>query len=195
MKIYGLTGGIASGKSEASQKFAQLGVPILDADKIAHEVIEPGGIAADAVIEAFGEGILTCGRIDREKLGDIVFADRQALQRLNGLVHPAVGREMALRSAKLAEEGHSAALFDAALLAEDGKLRDGFAGLVLVLCDRETRMRRLTQNRGMSEEEAARRIDAQTPPEKKIPLATLVIDNNGEISDLHRQIETIREEL
>ena len=195
MKIYGLTGGIASGKSEASRKFAELGIPVLDADKIAHEVIEPGGIAAGAVVEAFGEGILTCGRIDREKLGGIVFADREALQRLNGLVHPAVGSEMNLRSAKLAEEGHSVALFDAALLAEDGKLRDGFAGLILVLCERDERMRRLVEFREMTETEAARRIDAQTPPEEKIPLAKWLIDNNGDIGDLHAQVEAIAKEL
>ena len=79
---------------------------------------------------------------------------------------------MSLRSAKLAEEGYSAALFDAALLAEDGKLRDGFAGLILVLCERDERMRRLVEYRGMTEAEAARRIDAQTPPEQKVPWRT-----------------------
>lgn len=195
MNIYGLTGGIAAGKSEASRRFVELGVPVVDADTIAHAVIEPGGIAEQPVLDAFGGGILTCGKIDREKLGAIIFDDPEARKRLNSLVHPAVGREFAARTAAYAQEGRKAVIYDAALLAEDGKLREGFAGLMLVICDRSERLRRLVELRGMSEDEANKRIDAQTPPEKKIPLARWVIDNSGLLEDLHRQVDAIVKEL
>ncbi len=195
MKVYGLTGGIASGKSEVSRHFTDLGVPVIDADEIAHSVIEPGGAAEQGVLAAFGRGILTCDRIDREKLGAIVFDDREARHRLNGLVHPAVGREFLARTEAYGQDGHEAVVYDAALLAEDGTLRDGFAGLMVVICGRTERLRRLVELRGMNEEDAAKRIDAQTPPEKKIPLAKWVIDNSGSLDELHRQVEGIAKEL
>lgn len=195
MKIYGLTGGIAAGKSEASRRFVELGIPVIDADRVGHEVIEPGGAAEQAVLDAFGEDILTQGRIDREKLGPIVFADPEARMKLNRIVHPAIGRETARRFAALSEEGHAAAIYDAPLLAEDGALRGGMAGLILVNCPREERLRRLVRLRGMSEEEALRRIGAQTPPEKKIPLATWVVENTGSIEDLRAHVDAIAKEL
>ncbi len=195
MKIYALTGGIAAGKSEASRRFEELGVPVIDSDRVGHETIEPGGVAEKQVIEEFGEGILTEGRIDREKLGAIVFADRAALKRLNALVHPAVGRETASRMAKLAEEGHEAVIIEAALHAEGGKLRDGMAGLIVVHCPREERIRRLMADRGMTEEEAVRRIEAQTPPEAKLRLARWVIMNEGDIEHLQDQVDEIAKEL
>ena len=195
MRIYGLTGGIASGKSEAGRRFSELGIPVIDSDRIGHEVLEPGGSAAEQVVEAFGRGILTKGRIDREKLGRLVFADAAALQRLNGLVHPAVLEEIAGRRAQLVEEGHRAAIIEAALHAEDGKLREGIEGLIVVHCPRAERLRRLMTERDMSREEATRRIEAQTPPERKIHLARWVIYNDAGFEHLHRQVEAIAKEL
>ncbi|MCH8203857.1 MAG: dephospho-CoA kinase [Candidatus Hydrogenedentes bacterium] len=195
MKIYALTGGIAAGKSEASRRFEQLGIPVIDSDSIGHEALETGGAAEKQVLEAFGDEILTEGRIDREKLAAIVFADPEALERLNRLVHPAVLKAIAARTAKLAEEGHDAAIIEAALHAEDGKLREGFAGLIVIHCPPETRIRRLMKGRGMSEEEASRRIEAQTPPETKLHLARWVIMNTGDIAHLHEQVDAIAEEL
>ncbi len=195
MKIYALTGGIAAGKSEASRRFEELGIPVIDSDRVAHETLEPGGAAEKQVIEQFGEEILTEGRIDREKLGAIVFADPAALKRLNALVHPAVSREIASRTAKLAEEAHEAIIIEAALHAEDGRLREGMAGLLVVHCPREERIRRLMAGRGMTEEEAVRRIEAQTPPETKLRLARWVIMNEGDIAHLHDQVDEIAKEL
>ena len=195
MKIYALTGGIAAGKSEAGRRFVTLGFPVIDSDRIGHEALEPGGAAEKQVLEAFGDDILSGGRIDREKLAAIVFADTEALERLNRLVHPAVLQEIAGRSAKLAEEGHDAAIIEAALHAEDGKLREGFAGLIVVHCPPEQRVRRLMQDRGMSEEEAIGRIEAQTPPETKLHLAGWVIMNTGDIAHLHEQVDAIAKEL
>lgn len=195
MKIYALTGGIAAGKSEASRRFEELGIPVIDSDRIGHETLEPGGSAEKQVVEEFGEGILAEGRIDRAKLGAIVFADPAALKRLNALVHPAVGREIASQTAKLEEEGHDAAIIEAALHAEDGKLRERFAGLIVVDCPREERIRRLEASRGMTEEEAVRRIEAQTPPEAKLHLARWVILNTGDIAHLHDRVDEIVKEL
>ncbi len=195
MKIYALTGGIAAGKSEASRRFEELGIPVIDSDRIGHEALEPGGPAEKQVIEAFGDEILTEGRIDREKLAAIVFADPDALEQLNQLVHPAVIEAIAVRTAKLAEEAHDAAIIEAALHAEDGKLREGFAGLIVVHCPREVRIRRLIKSRGVSEEEALRRVEAQTPPETKLHLARWVIMNTGDISHLHEQVDAIAKEL
>lgn len=195
MKIYALTGGIAAGKSEASRRFEELGVPVIDSDRIGHEALEPGGAAEKQVISAFGDEVLTEGRIDREKLAAIVFADPEALERLNRLVHPAVMQEIAARTARLAEEAHDAAIIEAALHAEDGKLREGFDGLIVVHCPREERIRRLMKSRGLSEEEAIGRIEAQTPPETKLHLARWVIMNAGDISHLHEQVDAIAKEL
>lgn len=194
MKIYALTGGIAAGKSEASRKFEELGIPVIDADRIAHGVMEPGGRAYDAVVSHFGEGILTDGKIDRTKLGPLVFDHPEELARLNAIVHPAVQLEIAQKLAELANESE-VAIVDAALHAENGELGAGMAGLILVHAPEETRLKRLMERRGIDPAEAQKRIDAQTAPERKMHLADWVIENDGTLEDLHRQVETVVREL
>ena len=97
MRIYGLTGGTGSGKTEVAERFLATGIPVVDADRIGHALIAPGGAAVDAVRNAFGDRILSCGRIDREKLGRIVFTDADARNRLNAIVHPAIRSEIHAR--------------------------------------------------------------------------------------------------
>ena len=195
MKIYGLTGGIGAGKSEVGRRFATRKIPVLDADSVAHEMLEPDGAAVDGVLEAFGDEILTCDRIDREKLGAIVFCDAKALNTLNGLVHPAVRTTIAQRCADLMQAGHDAVIIEAALYGEDGRLGPEMSGLILVTCPQEERIRRLVEYRGMSEEEAMRRIEAQSPPEKKRAIATWIIDNSGTLEEMEQQIDAIVKEL
>lgn len=195
MRIYGLTGGTGSGKSEAGRMFEERGIPVLDADAIGHELIEPGGAAVEPVLEAFGAGILTDGRIDREKLGARVFRDPEARQRLNAILHPAIRMEVANRSALLAQNGHEFALVDAALLAENGRKDPYLSGLIVVNCPEDTRVQRLVALRGIDENEARRRIVAQTPPEKKIPIADWVIENSGTIEALEAEVERVAKEL
>lgn len=195
MKVYALTGGIASGKSTASALFEDEGIPVIDADRVAHEAIGPGGAAETDVIEVFGNDILTDGKIDRAKLGAVVFRDPDALRRLNGLVHPAVRQEIAQRIAAHAQAGQDSVIVEAALHAENGELPPGMEGLILVTCPHEERVRRLMQDRGMDREEAERRIAAQTPPEEKRKLARWVIDNSGTRSDLKRQVTAVAGEL
>lgn len=195
MKVYALTGGIGAGKSEAARMFAELGVPVVDADRIGQQATEPGGVAEQAVIEAFGERIVANGQVDRKKLAAIVFDDKSALQRLNGLVHPAVLAEIARRTAALAEAGNRAAIIEAALHAEDGRVQEWMAGLILVDCPVETRVKRLVEKRGMTESEARARIAAQTPPEKKAPLAKWIIRNDGDLAHLRGQVTEIAAQL
>jgi dephospho-CoA kinase len=191
MKIYGLTGGTGSGKSAAAARFATHGVAVIDADKVGHAVIAPGGMAEAAVREAFGDAVLSEGGIDRVKLGARVFGDREALARLNALVHPAIFAEIGRQCVAHAEAGRPAVLIDAALLAEGGKREPFLDGLVLVLAPRATRLQRLVTSRGIPAEQAARQLDAQTPPEAKRPLADWVIENDGTLEVLHNRVDAI----
>lgn len=195
MRILGLTGGIGAGKSAAAARFIEQGVPVLDADRIGHETIEPGGRAEAAVLAEFGGTIQSGGRIDREKLAQIVFGNPERLRALNAIVHPAVREVIAERIAALASEGHSVVLIEAALHGEDGTLREPLQGLVLVLAPQEQRIDRLTSHRGMTREEALRRIEAQLDPAEKLRLAGWVIHNDRDIEHLHTQVDAIAREL
>ncbi len=195
MKVYALTGGIGAGKSEVSRLFGERGIPVIDADRIGQEATGPGGAAEKAVIEAFGVDITTDGKIDRKRLAAHVFSNAAALQRLNGLVHPAVLREIARRTAELAQAGNPVALIEAALHAEDGRVQEWMAGLILVECPVETRVRRLVEKRGMTEADARARIAAQTPPEKKGPLARWIIRNDAGLDHLRAEVERVAREL
>jgi dephospho-CoA kinase len=195
MRIYGLTGGIGAGKSEASRRFVNVGIPVIDADLIGHGALVPEGAAAKAVVDHFGEGILVDGAIDRAKLGEIVFNDREKLAQLNGLVHPAVQFEIASKCAEYSETGNEVVIIEAALHGDDGKLRDNMDGLILVTCPVETRIGRVMEDRGLSEVEARSRVDSQTPPENKVSLAKWVLDNSGSIEELNQQVDAVAKEL
>ena len=184
MRVYGLTGGMGCGKSEVARVFMERGIPVIEADRLGHEAIAPGGEAEQAVREAFGEGILTEGSIDRRKLGPLVFGDDKARARLNALVHPIIRKRIKERCQELRDQGHRAMVIDAALLAEDGGMPDCLNGLILVSASEETRIERLMASRGLSREEAAQRLAAQTPPERKRPLASHVIDNEDTLEAL-----------
>jgi dephospho-CoA kinase len=195
VRIYGLTGGTGSGKSEAARRFREAGIPVLDADAIGHELLETPGPVHEDVLRTFGDGILTNGQIDREKLGEIVFRDAGQRMALNRILHPAIRTELAARCARLAMEGQRLALIDAALLGENGRLDPFLSGLVLVLSPVPLRVERLMQFRGISEDEARRRIAAQSPPEGKIALAGWVIENTGTLKELHEEVDRVAGEL
>jgi dephospho-CoA kinase len=191
MKIYGLTGGAGSGKSEAAKRFVERGIPVVEADRLGHEVIGPGGAAEQAVMDAFGTKILSCGRIDRERLAAVVFSDRAALERLNALVHPVIMAEVARACAGHAEAGKGAVVVEAALLAEHGRLDGWMSGLILVLCPEKERIRRLVELRGMSHEQAVHRIGAQMPPEHKQAIADWVIENDSTLAHLRSRVDEV----
>jgi dephospho-CoA kinase len=185
--VIGLTGNIGSGKSTVLAHLAKLGASIIDADKVAHEVMLPGGLAYDVVLGAFGRDILTSdGQINRSKLGSIVFSDRRALAQLESIVHPAVftrTREL------VAEAPAQVVVIEAIKLLE--------SGMVMQLCDTvwvvtarpEIALARLMAQRGMSEVEAQRRLANQMPEAEKVAHASVVIDNSGSLEETQRQVE------
>ncbi len=193
MHVYGLTGGIASGKTEAARRFAARGIPVIDADQAGHDAIAPGGAAEAAVLAAFGRDVCAHGRIDRDKLGALVFGDAGARARLNAIMHPLIIEAVSRRCAQLADDGAENVIVEAALLGENGVKDSWLAGLILVLCPAPLRVKRLVAMRGLSEDDAWRRIAAQTPPEAKYDMADWVIENNGDIATLHAQVDAIAE--
>ncbi|MEV0599180.1 dephospho-CoA kinase [Streptomyces sp. NPDC050315] len=189
----GLTGGIGAGKSEVSRLLASYGAVIVDADKIAREVVEPGTPGLAAVVEAFGTDVLTPdGTLDRPKLGALVFADPDRLKALNAIVHPLVGA----RSAELeAAAGQDAVVVhDVPLLTENG-LAPLYDTVVVVDAAPETQLRRLVALRGMTEDEAKARMSAQATREQRLAIADLVIDNDGPLEALEPQVREIWERL
>ncbi|WP_326735606.1 dephospho-CoA kinase [Streptomyces sp. NBC_01022] len=189
----GLTGGIGAGKSEVSRMLAGYGAVLIDADRIAREVVEPGAPGLAAVVEAFGTGILTSeGTLDRPKLGSIVFADSERLAALNAIVHPLVGA----RSAELerAAGPDSVVVHDVPLLAENG-LAPLYDLVVVVDAAPETQLDRLVKLRGMTEQEARARMAAQATREQRRAVADLIIDNDGPIEALEPQVRAVWAEL
>ncbi|MEV4938519.1 dephospho-CoA kinase [Streptomyces zaomyceticus] len=189
----GLTGGIGAGKSEVSRLLVSYGAVLIDADRIAREVVEPGTPGLAAVVEAFGDDILTEeGTLDRPKLGSIVFADADRLATLNALVHPLVGA----RSAELesrAGEG-DVVVHDVPLLTENG-LAPLYDLVVVVDASPETQLYRLVRLRGMAESEARARMTAQATREQRLAVADLVIDNDGPLDVLAPQVRKVWDEL
>ncbi|MGV4924410.1 dephospho-CoA kinase [Streptomyces sp. BHT-5-2] len=189
----GLTGGIGAGKSEVSRLLASYGAVIVDADKIAREVVEPGTPGLAAVVEEFGEDVLAAdGTLDRPKLGALVFSDQEKLKALNAIVHPLVGA----RSAELeASAGPDAVVVhDVPLLTENG-LAPLYDLVVVVDAAPQTQLDRLVRLRGMAEDEAGRRMAAQATREERLAIADLVIDNDGPLEALEPQVRKVWERL
>ena len=191
----GLTGGIASGKSAVAAMLREMGFAVLDADSLAHRLIEPGLPAYDEVLQEFGPGVVAPdGRVDRPKLSAIVFADRARLDRLNAIVHPRVA-EVVFRQFEEWQRGgtRDAAFVEAALLIESG-IHKKLDGLVVAWCAPEQQLERLLA-RGLSEAEARCRIAAQLPVKEKLRLATEKIDCSGSIEETRRQVEALATKL
>jgi dephospho-CoA kinase len=189
----GLTGGIGAGKSEVSRRLGELGAVVVDADKIAREVVEPGTDGLRAVVAEFGEEVLAAdGTLDRAALGAVVFADPDRLAALNALVHPLV----AARSAELeAAAGPDAVVVhDVPLLAENG-LAPLYDRVLVVDASEETRLDRLTRLRGMPESDARARIAAQATREERLSVADIVIDNDGPLEGLDARVRQVWSEL
>jgi len=191
MKVFGLTGGIATGKSAVERLLAERGVPVLDADRYARDVVEPDRPAFAEVVAAFGPGVVgPDGGLDRKALGARVFADAEARRRLEGITHPRIFAAMAGEIGRLADRGHRLAVVSAALMVETGSYRD-YAGLVVVTCRPEQQRARLVARDGLTEAEAEARIAAQRPLAEKVALADRRIDNSGPPEALPRQVDEL----
>jgi dephospho-CoA kinase len=191
----GLTGGIACGKSVVAAMLREFGCAVLEADPLAHELVAPGQPAFAEIVREFGSGVLEAGgRIDRAKLGALVFADREKLSRLDRIVHPRVFEELERRLAELARPGGpQVAVVEAALLVETGCDRQ-LDRLIVVWCRPEQQRARLA-SRGLSPEQVESRIAAQMPVEEKRRRATDEIDNSGSLTQTQLQVERLATKL
>jgi len=188
-----LTGGIGSGKSTVAQLLRSRGAVIVDADAIAREIVEPGQPALKDIRESFGpEVISAAGRLDRTRLAEIVFADADALARLNTITHPRIAQ----RSAELLARAPADAVvvYDMPLLAEQGPAAlTGWDRIIVVDCPDDTRLQRLVE-RGLDVDDAGRRIAAQATREERLAVADIVIDNSGDLPTLEIQVDRLWEE-
>jgi dephospho-CoA kinase len=193
----GLTGGIGSGKSTVSARLAELGAVVLDADKAARAVVEPGTPGLAAITAAFGAGVLAAdGSLDRARLAAIVFNDEAALGRLNAITHPLIREWIAAaEEAAIRAGGDDVVLVhDVALLAEWGRAKE-FDLVIVVDVPAETQLERLTGPRGMAEEQARARMAAQATREERLAVADIVIDNSGSREELDRRVDEVWGEL
>jgi dephospho-CoA kinase len=194
--IFGLTGGVACGKSTVARFFQDLGARIIDADRIGHELIEPGRAAYQEIVRRFGEEILDpTGAIDRRKLGARVFADAEHLRQHNALLHPRIiARVGELAREHQARDAHAVVIVDAALIFESG-IGGTLRKVIVAWCRPEQQLERLMAKTGLSRDEAERRIRAQMPLEEKRRRADYVIDCSGSKEETRRQVEALFPEL
>ncbi|WP_340562383.1 dephospho-CoA kinase [Streptomyces sp. GSL17-111] len=193
MLTVGLTGGIGAGKSEVSRLLASYGAVIIDADRIAREVVEPGTEGHAAVVAEFGDAVLLPdGALDRPALGRVVFNDPERLAALNAIVHPLVGA----RSAELQEAAgeHAVVVHDVPLLTENG-LAPLYDVVVVVDASSETQLDRLVRLRGMPQDEARSRMAAQATRAERLAVADHVIDNEGPLEALEPRVREVWEQL
>jgi len=190
LKLVGLTGNIGVGKSTVAEMIRARGVPVIDADLLAREVMAPGGPAHDEVARAWPEVIRADGSVDRGKLGAVVFADPDARRRLEAITHPRIQERAQAHARELARAGHRLAFYEASLLVEAGRHRD-FDGLVVVTADEEQQLARVAARNGATREATLARIRAQLPAEVKRRAATHLIDNSGDRAATERQVTAL----
>ncbi len=189
--VFGLTGGLASGKSTVAARFRARGVPVIDADQIAREVVEPGSEGLAAIVAAFGDGVIAPdGSLDRARLGDLVFAAADKRRALNAILHPRIAARSAQRIAALDAAGEPLACYEAALLVENN-LGDAFRPLVVVAVPLDVQLARAMARDESTEEQARARIAAQLPLATKIAAADHVIDNAGEKATTERRADEV----
>ncbi|MGW2032255.1 dephospho-CoA kinase [Streptomyces sp. NPDC001811] len=193
MLTVGLTGGIGAGKSEVSRLLVRHGAVLIDADRIAREVVEPGTPGLAAVVDAFGTDVLAAdGSLDRPRLGSIVFADPDKLALLNSIVHPLVGARS--RELERAAAEDAVVVHDVPLLTENG-LAPLYDVVIVVDASPATQLDRLVRLRGMTEEDARARMAAQATREQRLEIADIVIDNDVPLDALKRRVAEVWDDL
>lgn len=195
MITFGLTGGIACGKSTVTKTFRTHGIPMVDADIVARQVVEPGTHGLEAVISAFGpEYRQEDGTLDRIQLGKLVFSDRAARHQIDMIMLPLINEESNNQIKKLHEGGHLIVGYDAALICEMGN-SEKFRPLIVVHCPRVIQIERLMSRNNLTRAEAMARIEAQMPVEKKLALSDYSIDTSGTVEYSIKQTEEIIQRL
>ncbi|WP_243370484.1 dephospho-CoA kinase [Geotalea sp. SG265] len=189
MRIIGLTGGIASGKSTVAELLKGMDVPVIDADQLSRQVVTPGEPAYNAIVAEFGTGILNTDRtINRTALGKIVFADPAARQRLEAITHPAIRRRAEDELLRLKQSGKPVVIYMAPLLIEAGA-SSRVDEIWVVYVDRETQLKRVMARDKITREEASQKVAAQMPMEVKKLHGSVVIDNRGSMEELATQVQ------
>ena len=189
--IIGLTGSIGTGKSMIAERFHALHIPVVDADLIAREVVEPGEQAYDKIIDTFGEAILQKDNtLDRKALGAIVFQDEEKRKQLNGIIHPAIREEMVRQRDAYVQLGAPCVVMDIPLLYES-KLTHFVDKVIVVSVDPDVQLKRIVARDKSTELEAKQRIQSQIPVSEKAAMADAVIDNNGSMASSYAQLDAI----
>jgi dephospho-CoA kinase len=175
---------------------AALGAVVVDADAIAREVVAPGTPGLEQIVEAFGHDVLSRdGSLDRERMAAVVFADGEARQRLNAIVHPLVGAAMVQRTVRAGEHDPQAVVVNDVPLLAEGGLRDRYDVVVVVDVDPDTQLRRLVDQRGMTVDDARARIAVQASREQRLAMADIVIDNSGDLTALDKRVREVWADL
>ena len=195
-RSFGLTGGIASGKSTVARFLEALGAKVIDADRVGHELLQSSNPIHHKVVAHFGQEILEPGgEIDRGRLGSIVFTDPQKLSDLNSILHPSlIARVEELTEELRSRHPRAVILVDAALIYEAG-IADCFAKILVAWCRPEQQIERLMAKTGLSREDALRRRASQIPPEEKRRRADYVIDCSGSLEETRAQVEALYPEI
>ncbi|XP_061392477.1 dephospho-CoA kinase [Musca vetustissima] len=192
MFIVAITGGIATGKSTVSKVFQDNGIPVIDADKIARQIVEPGTPCWHKIKEVFGDEVfLPTREINRAALGKAIFNDKELRGKLNKITHPVIHRTIFKEVFKHFMTGKAWIVLDLPLLFETGILMDFIHKIICVTCDPDKQLKRLIERSELSEEDAKKRIDSQMPLEKKCEKSHFVIDNNGSIEDAQAAAQRI----
>jgi dephospho-CoA kinase len=194
MRVFGLTGNIGTGKSTVARLFADHGVSVVDADLVARDVVAAGTPGLLEVAARFPGVLTAAGELDRKALAERVFADAQERAALNAILHPRIGAEVRARLDRLAARGAPLAIYEAALIVENG-LHHGLDGLIVVAAPVDEQVRRLRARDGMTESEARSRIAAQLPAHDKVKVADFVIENTGAPELLRAQVARVVDAL
>ncbi|QQR90360.1 MAG: dephospho-CoA kinase [Myxococcales bacterium] len=194
-RVVGLTGGIATGKSVVAGFFNELGVPSVDADQIAREIVMPGSQTLGEIVEVFGDAfLLKDGSLDRKKLGDFVFSSPKHRNLLNSITHPRIAKRSQEKIAMLRKSNPAYVIYNAALLIENN-LQNQFDALVIVSASRLRQIERIKSRDNLSENEIILRLDAQMPNEKKLSFADFIIDNDGDLQSTKEQTLKVHDNL
>jgi dephospho-CoA kinase len=195
LHLFGLTGGIASGKSTVAGRLRRRGVPVIDADELAREVVRPGTEGLREIVETFGQGVLTAdGTLDRKALAKVAFSDDSLRKKLNAITHPRISALTMERAQELARRGEPLACYEAALIVENG-MQDVFRPLVVVAAPEALQLARVRARDASSQEDALRRIRAQKPLAEKIAVADYVVETTGSLEDNARKTDEVLRDI